>query len=108
MVSQFFSSRGHPFAVLGIVLLLSLGVSGAFAAEHSHDGKKHLMASADNPEWMKKLQGQVDREENERGLKGRSKKLDSTFMKLMGKVRRELKEHAAPVTCPLCMYHFLS
>ncbi len=104
MVFQFFSNRGHPFAVLGIVLLLSLGVSGAFAADHSHDGKKHLMASADNPEWMKKLQGQVDREDNKSGLNGRSQKLDSTFMKLMGKVRRELKEHATPASSG-GMYH---
>lgn len=52
MVFQFFSRRGNPFAILGIVFFLALGVSGAFSAEHSDNGKKHVMAWADNQEWM--------------------------------------------------------
>ena len=73
MVSQFFSSRGAPVCGSGNCLAV---VVRRFADEHSHDGKKQVVAWAEHPEWMDKLQGQVDREENESGLKGRSKKLE--------------------------------
>ena len=104
MVFRFLCGRGFPVAALGMILFLALGVSGSFAADQGHEGQKHVVASAEHPEWLNKLEGQVDREENESGLNGSRQRLDKTFMKLMGKVKQELKEHAAPASSG-GMYH---
>ncbi|CCQ91340.1 conserved exported hypothetical protein, putative Multicopper oxidase [Nitrospina gracilis 3/211] len=78
-----------------VVLLaaLSLGITPALAnpKHEGHDG-------ADRPDWLKKLEEQVDYEEMMEGLGGNQQKLDKTFRTLMDNLKGKLLEHAVPAS----------
>jgi hypothetical protein len=77
------------------ILLLLLSVVPAFAGDK--DSHKHG-SSVDRPEWLNKLEDQVNYEEMMGGMEGRQEKMDKTFMKLMDRLQGKIQEHAAPAS----------
>ena len=83
------------------VVFLSLGISvpaGAISTDHSHGGHDSGNAAVDRPNWLKKLDQQLEHEDVMSGLEGSQEKLDQTFMKVMDQLKSKLKEHASPAS----------
>jgi len=83
------------------VVLLSLGLSvpaGAISTDHSHGSHDSGNAAVDRPNWLKKLDQQLEHEDVMSGLEGSQKKLDQTFMRVMDQLKSKLKEHASPAS----------
>ncbi|MDE1045759.1 MAG: multicopper oxidase domain-containing protein, partial [Nitrospinaceae bacterium] len=83
------------------VVFLTLGLSvpaGAISTDHSHDDHDSGNAAVDRPNWLKKLDQQLEHEDVMSGLEGSQKKLDQTFMKVMDQLKSKLKEHASPAS----------
>jgi FtsP/CotA-like multicopper oxidase with cupredoxin domain len=83
------------------VVFLSLGLSvpaGAISTDHSHGGHDSGNAAVDRPNWLKKLDQQLEHEDVMSGLEGSQEKLDQTFMKVMDQLKSKLKEHASPAS----------
>ena len=83
------------------VVFLSLGLSvpaGAISTDHSHGGHDSGNAAVDRPNWLKKLDQQLHKEDLMEGLEGDQEKLDKTFMKVMDQLKTKLKEHASPAS----------
>jgi FtsP/CotA-like multicopper oxidase with cupredoxin domain len=83
------------------VVFLSLGLSvpaGAISTDHSHGGHDSGNAAVDRPNWLKKLDQQLEHEDVMQGLEGSQEKLDDTFMKVMDQLKSKLKEHASPAS----------
>ncbi len=83
------------------VVFLSLGLSvpaGAISTDHSHGDHDSGNAAVDRPNWLKKLDQQLEHEDVMQGLEGSQEKLDQTFMKVMDQLKSKLKEHASPAS----------
>ena len=82
-----------------LVMLVALAIFVAPAlAEKGTDHSGHNGSVVDQPEWLDKLQNQVNYEEMMSGMEGRQDKLDKTFMKLMDRLQGKIKEHASPAS----------
>jgi hypothetical protein len=79
-----------------LILLLLLSVVPALAGDKgSHD---HGSSPVDRPNWLNKLEDQVNYEEMMSGMEGRQEKMDKTFMKLMDRLQGKIQEHASPAS----------
>jgi len=90
------SKRGLGAWVLFVLLLVGLSVGSAIAGTSHGNGYKN--PAVDRPAWLDKLENQLDHEDMMSGLEGSQKKLDQTFMDLMGQLQDKLKEHAIPAS----------
>jgi manganese oxidase len=87
------------YAVAVVFLTLGLSVpAGAISTDHSHGGHDSGNAAVDRPNWLKKLDQQLEHEDVMSGLEGSQEKLDQTFMKVMDQLKSKLKEHASPAS----------
>ena len=83
------------------VVFLTLGLTapaGAISTDHSHGGHDSGNAAVDRPDWLKKLDEQIQHEDVMSGLEGSQEKLDQTFIKVMDQLKTKLKEHASPAS----------
>ncbi|MEE9259219.1 MAG: hypothetical protein V3U37_06715, partial [Nitrospinaceae bacterium] len=81
-----------------LVFLLSLGLCfGTAFAGTGHEGG-HKNTGAEKPQWLDKLENQVNYEEVMGGLDGRQDRLNQTYMKLMGQLQDKIMEHADPAS----------
>ncbi len=79
---------GQAFLVMLIALaLFAVPVLAGTGADHEHNG-----SAVNQPEWLNKLENQVNYEEMMSGMEGRQEKLDKTFMQLMDRLQGKIKE----------------
>ena len=84
--------------VLFVMLCALLLVAAPALAGTGTDHSGHNGTAVDQPEWLNKLENQVDYEEMMSGMEGRQEKMDKTFMKLMDRLQGKVQEHASPAS----------
>jgi len=89
--------RNMHGTALGSLLLLVVFLWTSLAWATPHEGN-HPASAAAKPEWLKKLEDQVNYEEMMEGIEGNPENLDKTFRNLMDNLKGKLMEHAVPAS----------
>ncbi len=82
--------KGWKLVRMLFVATLILGWAGLASAELQKDHAGHKNPAVDRPAWLDKLENQLNHEDLMSGLEGSQKKLDKTFMGLMGRLQDKL------------------
>ncbi len=91
--------KGGKYWHLLLVMLCALVLFAAPAlAGTGADHSGHKSSAVDRPEWLNKLENQVNYEEMMSGMEGRQDELNKTFMKLMDRLQGKIREHASPAS----------